>query len=94
MHQAAYADQRATSSRNQGDGMGLPDYRAMPSLRDVSQDGSLCTFSKAVDQPQTGLIAVVRQSWRHGPVHHVQNHTPLGHSPPASQAGRRVGPAL
>jgi hypothetical protein len=27
-------------------------------------------------------------------VHHVKNHTLLGHSPPASQAGRRVGPAL
>ncbi len=27
-------------------------------------------------------------------VHHVQNHTLLGHSPLASQAGRRVGPAL
>jgi hypothetical protein len=27
-------------------------------------------------------------------VHHVENHTLLGHSPPASQAGRRVGPAL
>ncbi len=28
-------------------------------------------------------------------VHHVQNHTLLGHSPPVSQAaGRRVGPAL
>jgi hypothetical protein len=26
--------------------------------------------------------------------HHVQNNTLLDHSPPASQAGRRVGPAL
>ncbi len=26
-------------------------------------------------------------------VHNVQNLTLLGHSPPASQAGRRVGPA-
>ncbi len=28
------------------------------------------------------------------PVHHVQNHTCRGHSPPARQAGRRVGPAF
>jgi hypothetical protein len=27
-------------------------------------------------------------------VHHMQNHSLLGHSPPASHAGHRVGPAL
>jgi hypothetical protein len=42
----------------------------------------------SVDQPQTGANGV------HWTVHHVQNHTLLGHSPPTSQAGRRVGPFL
>jgi hypothetical protein len=67
----------------------------MPSLRDVAHDGVLCTLSfinrSAPDRDkwpgQSGQAA-----WA---VHHVQNHTLLGHSlNPASQADRRVGPAL
>jgi hypothetical protein len=49
-----------------------------------------------IDQP--GATGVVRQGRRQAAwtVHQVQsqNHTLLGHSPPARQAGRRVGPAL
>ncbi len=66
----------------------------MASLCDVAHDDVLCTFIVIViDQPQTWTSGVVRQqaAWA---VHHVQNHTLLGHSPPASQEGRRVGPAL
>jgi hypothetical protein len=64
----------------------------MPSLPDVAHEGVLCTFSNisAPDQGkwwgQSGQAA-----WT---AHHVQNHTLLGHSPLANQAGRRVGPAL
>jgi hypothetical protein len=58
-----------------GEGMGLLEYRAMPSLRDVAHD-DVCAHSGGMD------------------LHHVQNHTLLGHSPPAKQAGRRVGAAL
>jgi hypothetical protein len=72
----------------------LLEYEAMPSLSDVAHDGVLCTVHLVIDQPPdrgkwcgpSGQVA-----WT---VHHVKNHTLLGHSPPASQAGRRVGPAL
>jgi hypothetical protein len=40
-----------------------------------------------IDQPQTGASGVVGQGRRHGP-------SMLGHSPLASQSGRRVGPDL
>jgi hypothetical protein len=40
---------------------------------------------------QTVYGAAGQAAWT---VHHVQNHTLLGHSLPASQAGRRVWPAL
>jgi hypothetical protein len=46
-------------------GMGLLEYKAMPSLRDVAHDGVLCTFSNI--QPQTGASGVIRQGRRHGP---------------------------
>ncbi len=75
--------------------MGLLGYQGMSSLRDVDHDGVLCTFSNRL-----ALYSIDRGKWC-GPsgqaawtVHHVQNHTLLGHSPPGSQAGRRVGPAL
>ncbi len=44
--------------------MGLLDYRAMPSLRNVVHDGVLCTFSNRWDP---GASGVVRQGRRHGP---------------------------
>ncbi len=37
------------------------------------------------------LVPTVQAAWS---LHHLQNHTLLGHSPPASQAGRHVGPVL
>jgi hypothetical protein len=43
--------------------MGLLEYQAMPSLRDVAHDGVLCTFSNT----ETGASGVVRQGWRHEP---------------------------
>ncbi len=33
----------------QGEGMGLLEYQARPSLRDVAHDGVLCAFSNTVD---------------------------------------------
>jgi hypothetical protein len=58
----------------------------MPSLPDVAHDGVFCTFIHLViDQPQTGASGLVR---------HGQNHSQLGHSPPAIQAGRRFWPVL
>jgi hypothetical protein len=76
----------------QREGMGLLEYQAMPSLRYVTHDGVLCTFSNR-SAPNRGKWSGSsgQAAWT---VHHVQNHTLLGHSPPASQAGRRVGPAL
>jgi hypothetical protein len=47
-----------------------------------------------IDQPQTAASGVICEGRRHGTVHHVQKQTLLGHSPPASQAGRRVGQTL
>jgi hypothetical protein len=67
----------------QREGMGLLEDRAMPSYRDVAHDVVLCKLS---DRSATD-----RGEWC---VHHVRNHTLLGHSLPASQAGRRIGPAL
>jgi hypothetical protein len=72
--------------------MGLLEYQAMFSLRDVAHGGVLCTLS--------GRSALDRSKWcspsgqAEWAVNHVQNHTLLGHFPPASQVGRRVGPAL
>jgi hypothetical protein len=64
----------------------------MPSLRDLAPDGVLRTFSNR--------SALDRGQW-YGPsgqaawtVHHVQNYNLVGKTPPGSQAGRRVGPAL
>jgi len=72
--------------------MGLLEYQAMPSLRDVAHDGALCTISNR-SAPDWGKCCGPsgQAAWI---VHHVQNQTLLGHSTPASQAGRRVGPAL
>ncbi len=76
----------------QKEGMSLLEYQALPSLRDVAHDGVLCTFRNR-SAPGRGKWCSPSGSaaWT---VHHVQNQTLLGHSHPASQAGRRVGPAL
>ena len=50
--------------------MGLLEYQAVPSLRDVAHDGVLCTFSNTIDQPQwCGLSG--QAAWI---VHNVQIH--------------------
>jgi hypothetical protein len=72
--------------------MGGQEYQAMPSLRDVAHDGILSTFSNRLATGQDKWCGPSGQAaWT---VHHVQNHTLLGHSPPVSQAGDRIGPAL
>jgi hypothetical protein len=76
----------------------------MPSFCDVARDGWLYTFtlkeqleipsahSWAAPVRSTGTVRK-RQAVR--PVHRVESHTCcMGHSPPASQVGRRVGPAI
>ncbi len=70
--------------------MGLLECQAVPSLRDVAHDGVLWTFNNR-PAPDRGKWCVQsgQAAWT---VHHVQNHTLLGHSPPAIQAGRRGGP--
>ncbi len=46
-------------------------------------------------QPQTGAVWPVRAGGMDRPSRtKCQNHTLMGHSPPASHAGRRVGPSL
>jgi hypothetical protein len=72
--------------------MGLLEYKAMPSFRDVNYDDDLFTLSnESAPDRASGLVRQGQKAWT---AHHVQNHTLRGHSPPASQAGRRVGPVL
>ncbi len=75
-------------SGDKREGMGLLEYQAMPSLRDVL-DGVSCTFSKRAAPDQGKWCG---PSWQAAwTVQHVQNHTLLGHSPPASQAAAVLG---
>jgi hypothetical protein len=64
----------------------------VPSLRDIAHDGVLCTCTNrlAPDRGKSGGPPW-QAAWT---VRHVQNHTLLGHSPPAIHAGHHVGPAL
>jgi hypothetical protein len=72
--------------------MGLLEYKAMPSFRDVNYDDVLCTISnRSAPDRASGMVRQGQATWT---VYHVQNHTLRSHSPPASQAGRRVGPVL
>jgi hypothetical protein len=68
--------------------MGLLEYHAMPFLRDVAHE-VFCVHLE-IYQPQTGASVMFRQG-RHG---WSITYTLLGHTPRASQAGRRIGPAL
>ncbi len=54
-----------------------------------------CVHS-VIDQPPTGTSGVARQGRRHGPsiTYKITPSCQLDHSPPASQAGHRVGQAL
>ncbi len=75
--------------------MGLLEYQAMPSLRDVAHGSVLWVYTVFSNGSATD-----REKWCGPPgqaawtVHHKQNHTLLGYSHKASQAGRHVGPAL
>jgi hypothetical protein len=60
----------------------------MSSLRDAAHDGVLFTFSN--NQAQNRGMCCGPSGQAAWAVHQ----TLLGHSPPASQAGRRVGTAL
>jgi hypothetical protein len=64
----------------------------MPSFRDVNYyDDVLCTISnRSAPDRASGMVRQGQAAWT---AHHVQNHTLRGHSTPASQAGRRVGPS-
>jgi hypothetical protein len=65
--------------------MGPLEYQAMPSLGDVAYGDVLCTFSNR-SAPDRGKWCGPsgQAAWT---VHHVQNHTLLSHSPPASRVG-------
>jgi hypothetical protein len=83
-----YRDHRA----NQIEGMGLLTTRLPVHVFFAWRDGVLCTFSNR-SAPDRGKWCGPsgQAAWT---VNYVQNHTLLGHSPPASQAGRRVGTVL
>jgi hypothetical protein len=67
------------------------ECQAMPYLCEVAHDGVLCTFS-TIDQPQTGTSGMAVRAGGMDQPPRTKSHP--GHSTPASQAGRRVGPAL
>ncbi len=74
------------------EGMILLEYQTMAFLLDVAHGGVLCTFRNRSAPGLNKWCGLSGQAaWT---VHQVQNHTLLDYSPPASQAGRRVGPAL
>jgi hypothetical protein len=77
--------------REQREGIDLLEYQAMPSFHVIAHDGVFCVHL-VIDHPQTGTSGEIVRAGRMD--HHIQNHILLGRSPPASQAGRRVGPAL
>jgi hypothetical protein len=70
--------------------MGLLEYQAMPSLRDIAHDGVSCTFSNSRSAPDRDkyFCPFVRA----GSMDRLSrtNHTLPGSLPPTSQAGRRV----
>jgi hypothetical protein len=62
--------------------MGLVEYLAMPSLRDVDHDGVSCIFSNR-SAPDRGKWC--GPSWQaEWTVHRIPIHNLLSHSPPAS----------
>ncbi len=67
----------------QRDAMGLLEYQAMYSLRNVAHDDVLCTFSNRSDWDKwCGPFG--QAAWI---VHHVQNHTLLGQSASSQPCG-------
>ncbi len=92
-----------TGGRDQREGLGLIEYQAMPSLRDVAHDGWLCTFiilqiswkfrQLPAGSSCQGKWYITEKTGSMACPSHTKSNLP-GHSSPASQAGRRVGPAL
>jgi hypothetical protein len=93
--------QKSLEEEDQREGMGLLEYQAMPSLREVTYDGWLCTCT--VTAAGNSISSQLGSSCKGNRYSTVKaggtvrpsrtSHLP-GHSPLASQAGRRVGPAL
>jgi hypothetical protein len=77
--------------------MGLLEYQALPSLRDVAHDGWLCTFTikQQLKIPSArSWAAPVRATGtarQHVQKSHLPDHSP---APPARKVGRRIGLAL
>ncbi len=79
----------------------LIHYLAMPSLRDIAHDGCLCTLYNiaAAENSISSQLGSSYQGNRYctekagitARPSRTKSHLP-GHSPSASQAGRRVGP--
>ncbi len=65
-----------------------------PCLPCVTELMAVFNVQLVIDQPLTGASGVVRQGQAARTVHQVLNHTLLGYAPPATQAGRHVGPAF
>ncbi len=61
---------------------GLLEYKFMPSFRDVAHDGVLCTFSNRSAPDRDKWCGPSGQAVLTADL--VQNHTVLGHSPPAA----------
>ncbi len=72
MEELFHSNLMGIGSADQGEGMGVLEYPATPSFRDVTHGGVLCTFSNGIS-PRPGQVM---QSVRAG----VQNHAMLGHS--------------
>ncbi len=91
--------------KDQREGLSLPEYQAMSSLRDVAHDGWLCTFTVHITAVGNSFSpqwwAAPGEGNRYGTEKaagtarpsRTKRHMP-GHSPLASKLGRSVGPAL
>ncbi len=83
----SYTEQEQASIFLYGFIIPVPWYRYFVAWRSSWRCFVYCVHLVMISQGKRSGQAV----WT---VHNVQNHTLLGHSPTASQAGRRVGPAL
>jgi hypothetical protein len=88
----------ADGGQSQRKGMGQLEYQSMPSLRGVAHDGWFCVFIifKKAGKPISSQLSSSCQGNWYSTVKADGTARPSmpGHSPPASQASRRVGPAL
>ncbi len=81
-----YTIDQCLESLSQREGLGILEYQAMPSLRDIDQDGWLCSLlynkhqmeipsARSWAAPIRASRRVVRKRQAVRPVHNVQNHT-------------------